>query len=105
MLQVLRQIVQGAMFQVDNAIPHRGHVVDDYVHVDSINGMYWPANSPGFEVLKLEFILKLKKSAMINCLRTRVHKQPIIALYFELENVLKFYKLEVRSQPYRDFVE
>ena len=31
---------------------------------------------------------------MIGCLRTRVHKQPIIALYFEFETVLKLYNLE-----------
>ena len=31
---------------------------------------------------------------MIGCLRTRVHKQPIIALNFEFETVLKFYNLE-----------
>ena len=31
---------------------------------------------------------------MIGCLRTRVRKQPIIALYFESETVLKFYNLE-----------
>ena len=30
-------------------------------------------------------------SAVIGCLRTRVHKQPIIALYFESDTVLKFY--------------
>ena len=36
---------------------------------------------------------------MIGCLRTRVRKQPIIALYFESEIVLKFYNLEAR---YRD---
>ena len=34
---------------------------------------------------------------MIGCLRTRVRKQPIIALYFESENVLKFYNLEART--------
>ena len=33
---------------------------------------------------------------MIGCLRTRVRKQPIIALYFESENVLRFYNLEAR---------
>ena len=33
---------------------------------------------------------------MIGCLRTRVHKQPIIALYFESENELKFYNLKAR---------
>ena len=31
---------------------------------------------------------------MIGCLRTRFRKQPIIALYFEFENELKFYNLE-----------
>ena len=35
---------------------------------------------------------------MIGCLRTRVRKQPIIALYFESENVLKFYNLEARTK-------
>ena len=31
---------------------------------------------------------------MIGCLRTRVRKQPIIALYLEFETVLMFYNLE-----------
>ena len=31
---------------------------------------------------------------MVGWLRTRVRKQPIIALYFEYENELKFYNLE-----------
>ena len=31
---------------------------------------------------------------MIGCLRTRVRKQPIIALYFQFENELEFYNLE-----------
>ena len=31
---------------------------------------------------------------MIGCLRTCVRKQPIIALYFESENELKFYNLQ-----------
>ena len=35
---------------------------------------------------------------MIGCLRTRVCKQPIIALYFESENELKLYSLEARAQ-------
>ena len=30
---------------------------------------------------------------MIGCLRTRVRKQPIIPLYFESENEIKFYNL------------
>ena len=36
---------------------------------------------------------------MIGCLRTRVRKQPIIALYFEFGIVLKFYNLEARVNP------
>ena len=35
---------------------------------------------------------------MIGCLRTHVRKQPIIALYFESENELKFYNLEARPE-------
>ena len=35
---------------------------------------------------------------MIGCLRTRVRKQPIIALYFESENELKLYNLEAWSK-------
>ena len=31
---------------------------------------------------------------MIGCLWTRVHKQPIISLYFDFDTVLKFYSLE-----------
>ena len=33
---------------------------------------------------------------MIGCLRTCVRKQPIIALYFEFETVVKFNNLEAR---------
>ena len=33
---------------------------------------------------------------MNGCLQTQVRKQPIIALYFESETVLKFYNLEAR---------
>ena len=36
---------------------------------------------------------------MIGCLRTRVCKQPIIALYFESENELKLYNLEAWLTP------
>ena len=49
---------------------------------------------PGLEVIKLEYILILKKSTMFGCFRTRVRKQPIIALYFEFKNELKLYNLE-----------
>ena len=38
---------------------------------------------------------------MIGYLRTRVRKQPIIALYFESETVLQFYNLEAWSPRYR----
>ena len=35
---------------------------------------------------------------MIGCLRTRVRKQPIIAIYFESEDELKFYNLKAKRQ-------
>ena len=38
---------------------------------------------------------------MIGCLRTPVHKQLIVALYFEFKTVLKFYILET-SVPSED---
>ena len=77
-------------------------------------GLYYPF---AYMVIKLEFILRLKikrndwlladlqnlssfsdskLSAMIGCLRTRVRKQPTIALYFE--TVLKFHNLKALSQ-------
>ena len=51
---------------------------------------------------------------MIGCLRTRVRKQPIIALYFESENELKFYNLDawlqecdltVADRGFRDLID
>ena len=39
---------------------------------------------------------------MIGCLWTRVHKQPIIALYFEFEIVHKLYILEARRTKRQD---
>ena len=49
---------------------------------------------PGLEVIKLEYILRLKIKRNDWLLAARVRKQPIIALYFESENDLKFYNLE-----------
>ena len=46
------------------------------------------------EVIKLEFLLRLRIKRDDFCLRTRVGKQPIIALYSESETVRKFYNLE-----------
>ena len=40
---------------------------------------------------------------MIGCLQTRVCKQPIIELYFELENELRFYNLEAGPQDKNAF--
>ena len=45
-LPFLRQIGQGTVFQDDNARPHRGHIVNDFVRVNNITRMDWPANSP-----------------------------------------------------------
>ena len=40
---------------------------------------------------------------MIVCLRTRVRKQSIFALYFEFETVLKFYNLGALPRGYKTF--
>ena len=42
---------------------------------------------------------------MIGCLRTRVRKQPIIALYFETEIVLTFYNLKARHIFFQNSVD
>ena len=56
--------------------------------------------TPGLEVVKLEYSLrlKIKRNHQIGCLRTCLRKQPIIVLSFESENLLKFYKLESGSR-------
>ena len=41
---------------------------------------------------------------MIGCLRTHVRKQPMIALYFEPENELKFYNLKARFVTMKCFI-
>ena len=41
---------------------------------------------------------------MIGCLWTHVHKQPIITLYFESENILKLYNLEARFLQFYVFI-
>ena len=45
-LPFLRQIGLSAVFQEENARPHCGRIVNDFVSVDNINRMDWPANSP-----------------------------------------------------------
>ena len=54
----------------------------------------------GLEVIKLEFIPKLKVKRN-DCVR----KQPIIALYFEYETVFKFYNPEARDKKYNAFLK
>ena len=51
-LPLLRQIGQGAVFQDNNARPHRGHIVNDFVQVNNNNRMDWPANSPDFNPIE-----------------------------------------------------
>ena len=59
----------------------------------------------GLEVVKLEFILRHKIKHKDWLLATRVHKQTIIALYFESETELKFYNLEAWSSGKADFTD
>ena len=58
--------------------------------------MSWMQQNPAdlaSRLLNLSSFSNSKLSAMIGCLPTRVRKQPIIAVYFEFETVLKFYNL------------
>ena len=52
---------------------------------------------PGLEVIKPEYSLRFKIKHNDWLLATRFRKQPIIALYFESENEIKFYNLKARS--------
>jgi hypothetical protein len=45
-LSFLQQIGPNAVFQDDNARPHRGRIVNDFVRTNNISRMDWPANSP-----------------------------------------------------------
>ena len=56
---------------------------------------------PGIEVIKLEYNLKLKIKRNDWLLRTRVRKQPIITLYFEIENELQFYNIRPRDLTFK----
>ena len=58
---------------------------------------------PGLEVIKLEFILKLKIKRNDCLLADTCRKQPIIVLYFEFETVRKFYNLEARTSNVEDW--
>ena len=51
---------------------------------------------PGLEVIKLEYSLRLKIKRNDWLLADTCPQQPIIELYFESENELKFYNLEAR---------
>ena len=42
----LGRMNQGAVLQDDNALPHRGRVVNEFIRQFSIRRLDWPANSP-----------------------------------------------------------
>ena len=71
------------MSRVYHALPRLYHACPD----QNIVTLSWPARSPGLEVIKHS---KIKRNDWLLAVR----KQPMIALYFELETVLKFYNLE-----------
>lgn len=45
-VRALQQIGPNAVFQDDNATPHRARLVDTFLQQSNINRMNWPANSP-----------------------------------------------------------
>ena len=42
----LSKMNQGAVLQDDDALPHRGCVVNEFIQQFNIRRLYWPANSP-----------------------------------------------------------
>ena len=72
-------------------------------------GLIWIQTvwNSGLKVIKLEFILKLKNSAMIGCCLWTVDTCPqaTIALYFEFVTLLKFYNLEAWSYSWNNFLK
>ena len=51
-LPFLQQICPNAVFQDDNARPHRGRIMNDFVRTNNINIMNWPANSPDLNLIE-----------------------------------------------------
>lgn len=45
-IPALRQMGPGAIFQDDNATPHRARVCTDFLQQAGVNRMLWPSNSP-----------------------------------------------------------
>ena len=48
----LQQIGNNAILQDDNARPHRGNIVNTFIHQNQINRLPWPANSPDLNPIK-----------------------------------------------------
>ena len=48
----LGQIQQGAVFQDNNARPHRGRVVNNFIRKPNILRLDWPANSPDLKPIE-----------------------------------------------------
>ena len=44
--------VADPIFQDDNARPHRAHIVNDFLRVNNVNRMDWPAMSPDLSCIE-----------------------------------------------------
>ena len=77
---------------------HCGADAGPTLHAGLVALWFYRGSGPGYQVKKLEFShkLKIKLNDWLVC------KQPIIALYVELENELKFYNLgaSTAKKPY-----
>ena len=51
-LSFSQQIGPNAVFHDDNARPHRGIIVNDFVRTNNISRMDWPANAPDFNPIE-----------------------------------------------------
>ena len=48
----LGRINQGAVLQDDNALPHRGRVLNEFIRQFNIRRLDWPANSPDLKPIE-----------------------------------------------------
>ena len=100
-LPFLRQMPDAdPIFQDDNARLHRSRIVDDFLRVNNVNRMDWPAMSPNlsciehvWDVLGRAVHVRLQENSTLQDLRqllrekwARIPKQTIIKLLYSSKN-------------------